>query len=209
MPLTGKQKAALLLTTLDAATAAELLKGVDASTVQELAVELSYLDAAGHRERPANRRGRAPVLQDRSSRSRLSVQEFPEGDAPQHGRAKTKPSESSRRSRSFSRSATRSCPSARRIVPTLAAVLETEHPQAIAVVLSELPPKRGSEVLGLLSESVRVSAISRMTSVGSITPEAKMRIAQMVRTRLEAAGANRRAEQPSRSVRSKPSARSP
>ena len=50
MPLTGKQRAALLLTSLDAATAAELLKGIDARTVQELAVELSYLDAAGQRD---------------------------------------------------------------------------------------------------------------------------------------------------------------
>ena len=38
--------------------------------------------------------------------------------------------------------------------------------------------------------SVRVSVISRMTSVSSVTPEAKLRIAQMIRTRLEAAGAN-------------------
>ena len=71
---------------------------------------------------------------------------------------------------------------------TLAAVLETEHPQAVAVVLSELPPKRGSELLGLLSEGVRVSAISRMTSIGSTPPEAKARIAQLVQGRLEGAG---------------------
>jgi flagellar motor switch protein FliG len=74
-------------------------------------------------------------------------------------------------------------------LPTLAQVLETEHPQAVAVVLSELPPKRGSELLGRLSESVRVSAVSRMTSIGSATPEAKMRIAQLVQARLEGAGA--------------------
>jgi flagellar motor switch protein FliG len=69
---------------------------------------------------------------------------------------------------------------------TLAAVLETEHPQAVAVVLSELPAKKGSEILGRLGEGMRVSAISRMTNIGGITPEAKARIAQMVRKRLEA-----------------------
>jgi hypothetical protein len=47
--LTGKQKAAMLLMSLDAATAAELLRGVDAEVVQELAVELASLDAAGYR----------------------------------------------------------------------------------------------------------------------------------------------------------------
>jgi flagellar motor switch protein FliG len=47
MGLTGKQKAAMLLMTLDAATAAELLKGIDPQVVQELAVELAYLDTTG------------------------------------------------------------------------------------------------------------------------------------------------------------------
>ena len=49
MTLTGKQKAAMLLMSLDVATAAELLKGLDAKVVQELAVELAYLDTTGCR----------------------------------------------------------------------------------------------------------------------------------------------------------------
>ena len=47
MALTGKQKAAMLLMSLDATTASELVKGLDAKAVQELAVELAYLDATG------------------------------------------------------------------------------------------------------------------------------------------------------------------
>jgi len=45
LALTGKQKAAMLLMSLDAATAAELIKGLDDKVVRELAVELAYLDA--------------------------------------------------------------------------------------------------------------------------------------------------------------------
>jgi flagellar motor switch protein FliG len=45
--LTGKQKAAMLLISLDAASATELLKGVDSGKVEELAAELAHLDAAG------------------------------------------------------------------------------------------------------------------------------------------------------------------
>jgi flagellar motor switch protein FliG len=48
-------------------------------------------------------------------------------------------------------------------------------------------------VLGLLGEGVRVSAISRMTGIGGITPEAKARIAEMVRKRIEAQSAGREA----------------
>jgi flagellar motor switch protein FliG len=72
----------------------------------------------------------------------------------------------------------------------LASVLEGEHPQAVAVVLSEMPPKKSSAMLGLLGEGMRLSAISRMTSVETVTAEAKARIAQMVRKRLEATAAS-------------------
>ena len=47
MSLSGKQKAAMLLLSLDTATASELVKGLDSKAVQELAVELAYLDASG------------------------------------------------------------------------------------------------------------------------------------------------------------------
>ncbi|MHC4722263.1 MAG: hypothetical protein ACYS6I_06085 [Planctomycetota bacterium] len=43
----GKRKAAMLLAGLDAATATELLKGQPQEVIQEVAVELSHLDAAG------------------------------------------------------------------------------------------------------------------------------------------------------------------
>lgn len=46
MALTGKQKAAMLLMNLDAATAAELVKGLDVEVARELALELANLDAA-------------------------------------------------------------------------------------------------------------------------------------------------------------------
>jgi flagellar motor switch protein FliG len=46
LALTGKQKAAMLLMSLDAATAAELIKGLDTEVARELALELAGLDAA-------------------------------------------------------------------------------------------------------------------------------------------------------------------
>jgi len=184
VPLTGKQRAALLLTSLDAATAAELLKGVDANTVQELAVELTYLDAAGHR----NARQTVDVarqfcksLQDESGFSfRSFLKEMLRNTV---GEEQARRIQQEIQSLLQKRDPFMSIRSAD--LPSLTAVLQAEHPQAIAVILSELPPKRGSEVIGTLSEDARVNVISRMTSVNSVTPEAKMRIAQMVRTRLE------------------------
>lgn len=46
MALTGKQKAAMLLMSLDSATAAELLKGLDTEVARELTLELAGMDAA-------------------------------------------------------------------------------------------------------------------------------------------------------------------
>ncbi len=48
--LTGKQKAAMLLMSLDAATATELLKGLDAEEIQEIAMELARIDASEQRD---------------------------------------------------------------------------------------------------------------------------------------------------------------
>jgi flagellar motor switch protein FliG len=47
---TGKQKAAMLLMSLDAATAAELLKGLPPEDIQQVAVELARIDASGQRD---------------------------------------------------------------------------------------------------------------------------------------------------------------
>lgn len=54
MALRGRQKAAMLLMSLDAASAAELLKGVDSEVIRDLAVELEYLDVTGFRNSEQN-----------------------------------------------------------------------------------------------------------------------------------------------------------
>ena len=188
MALTGKQKAALLLTSLDVATAAELLKGVDPKMVQDLAVELSYLEAAGHR----NTKQTAEVAQQFCKSLRNTTQfQFKsflhEVLKNTVGEEKAKQVQQEVQGLLQKRDPFIAIRSADQ--QTLAAVLETEHPQAVAVVLAELPPKKSSLVLGLLGEGMRVSAISRMTAIGGVTPEAKARIAQMIHQRIGASSA--------------------
>ncbi len=206
--LTRKQKAALLLTSLDVATVGELLKGVDPKTVQELAVELGYLDAAGHR----NARQTAEIarqfyssLQTQSGGSFHFKSFLREMLKSTVGEDKTKQIQQEIHDVLQKRDPFMAIRSTD--VQSLSTVLETEHPQAVAVVLSELPPKKGSEILGRLQEGVRVSAISRMTTLSSVTAEAKARIAQMVSQRLatlsagsQAAGAQAAPEESLRKV---------
>lgn len=184
MGLSGKQKAAMLLMSLDAATAAELLKGVDPETVQELAVEVAYLDMSGqHKTGQGTKVARlfyrsleteqafhlkdflgtmlkSTVGQEKADRIQTQIQELLQ---------KRDPFISIRLANS----------------KTLAAILEKEHPKAIAVVLSELPPKKSSEVLGFLSDQIRLDAVTKMTGGESVSHEAKIRIAQMVCGHLE------------------------
>ena len=186
MVLTGKQKAALLLTTLDAPTAAELLKGVDPRIVRELAVELSYLNASGYR----NTRQIADVTQQ-FCRSLQKKPDFQFKNFLTEMLRSTVGEEPAKRIQHEIQDLLQKRDpflTIRAADPqTLAAILQAEHPQAVAVVLSELPPRKGSEVLGLLGEATRVAAIGRMTGIANVTPEAKARIAQMTLERLKSA----------------------
>jgi flagellar motor switch protein FliG len=185
MTLTGRQKAAMLLMSLDVPTATEILRGFDADVVQELAVELSYLDAAGFRD---SQQGNAitqefcELLQkkpefemksflDEILKNTLGKERAVQVQSDLNGLLKKKDPFLAARMADKQ---------------TLVSILDGEHPQAVAVVLSELPPKQSSEVLGQLGEGIRLSAISRMTNVDNATPEARACIADMITQKLEA-----------------------
>ncbi|MDD5135336.1 MAG: FliG C-terminal domain-containing protein [Phycisphaerae bacterium] len=179
MALTGKQKAALLLSTLDASMAAELLKGADENVVRDLAVELTYLDISGHchsdntlelaREfcmtMKKSEKPHTKSFLDKLLRSSLGNEKA--------ANIQTQISELLHLRDPF-------IPIKQANNSTLIAVLNGEHPQAAAVVLSELDAKRSSELLGMLKEQLRLTVISRMTGVENISADAKRRIAAMV-----------------------------
>ncbi len=192
MAFTGKQRAALLLTCLDATTAAELLKGVDPQTVQELAVELTYLDVAGQRTPRQTADIARQFCRSLQNDTAFSFQGFlKEMLRNTVGEDHARRIQQEIQDLLMRRDPFMSIRSANS--ESLMTALEGEHPQAIAVVVSELPPKRGSDVLGRLNSETRVNVISRMTAVNGITPEAKLRIAQMIRTKLEGAGSGQQA----------------
>ena len=191
MALTGKQKAAMLLMSLDIATATEMLKGLDQRMVQELAVELTYLNAAGlggsrqsaeiarqfynnlknsptfHLESFLKEMLKNTVGEEKAEDIRMQIQDLLQQRDP------------------FITVRLAD-------LNTLVGILEHEHPQAVAVVLSELPPKSSSEILALMGEGIRLSAISRMTNIENVTPEAKARIAETIRKRIESLSAEQK-----------------
>ena len=203
MPLTGKQKAAMLLLSLDAATATELLKGVNHDVVKELAVEAAHLDASGFRSSQQSLEMVRKFHSSLQKKLEFKIKDFlKEMLKSSVGDEKAVKIQTQIRDLLQKRDPFISIRSAD--TQTLVSILGTEHPQAAAVVLSELTAKKSSEVLGLLNEGIRVSAVSRMTSSESTTAEAKARIAEMICSRLEAAAHSKGAvvsQRPEQSLR--------
>ena len=185
MALKGRQKAAMLLMSLDAATAAELLKGINPELVQELAVELAYLDATGYQSGRQSTQVARQFCNSLQADQELNFKSYLEqmmtnkaGDEQvEHIRTQIK--DVQRENDPFA--------SIRLLdSQTIASVLEKEHPRSAAVILSELPPEKSSDVLDLLDQGIRFSAIRRMTTCKNMEAEAKAQIAETVCMRLKA-----------------------
>jgi flagellar motor switch protein FliG len=193
MTLTGKKKAAMLLMSLDAATAAELVKDLDADVVQELAVELASLDAAGfksgnksskivrqfHHSLQAGETFRLNSFLDEVLKSTVGEEKA--------GQIQTQIQDILCNRDPFVSICSVDS-------QTLALVLGSEHPQTIAVVLSELPAPKKLEVLNFLDGCIRVSVIGRMSDCKTVTAEAKALVAEEVCERLNAIAIHRTGE---------------
>ncbi|MHC4211808.1 MAG: FliG C-terminal domain-containing protein [Planctomycetota bacterium] len=186
MAYSGRQKAAVLLMNLDKASATKLLSGLPSEEVEEIGVELARLDASGQRDLQEENRitqafvdtlakGHKPAANIRSFLSETLLTAVDKDRADQ---INARISKASRRKDPFS--AIRSAST-----DELVLALEGEHPQTIAVVLSEMSPTKGQEVLSLLSEELRNKAICKMTNQDMIQAGVRERMASMISTKLK------------------------
>ena len=70
----------------------------------------------------------------------------------------------------------------------LGKLLDSEHPQTIALVLAHLDPKRASMVLDSLSEDHKVLSIQRLAEMRQFSPEMAQKVALILHRRLESVG---------------------
>ena len=169
---------------LDAGTATEMVKGLDPNVVQELALEAAYLDSAGYRKSKHTTRTVREFCDSLSSDSPFHLQSFLQETLTRNV-GKEKAEQIKNQIQQALQKRDPFIPIRTAEPRKLASVLENQHPQAVAVVLSELDAMKSSEVLGFLGDGVRLSAISRMTARDSATAEAKTRIAETVSKYLE------------------------
>jgi flagellar motor switch protein FliG len=187
--ITGIHKAAILLMSLDATTASELLKGLPPDTVTNIAVELAYLDATGFRAREhsfAVAKDFCDTLKKNTGGTQIKkflgkMLESSVG-AKKAGEIQLQMDDMVKKRDPFIQIRSAS-------TEKLAYALQGEHPQAAALVLSELSPKKSTEVLGLLSSDLQQKAVRRMTNPEYISPETKLRIASLILKRIEPAPA--------------------
>ncbi len=179
----GIRKAALLLAGLDPQCAAELLKAAHPDTVTRIAAELAYLDASGQAE-------------DNESQP---LQEFfgllrrrKEANLEARLRRMLEGAVGAEQSRTILTEVRRLVDQRDPFIPIRAADVESlgralagEHPQVAALVLAELDPDKSARVLPLLEEKARGEAVRRMTAGEGVSPEARQRIASVVRARLD------------------------
>jgi flagellar motor switch protein FliG len=70
----------------------------------------------------------------------------------------------------------------------LGKLLDSEHPQTIALVLAHLDPKRASIVLDNLSEDHKVVTVQRLAEMRQFSPEMAQKVAHILHRRMESVG---------------------
>jgi flagellar motor switch protein FliG len=180
----GAKKAALLLMSLDATSAAELLRNAPKAVVTDIAVEMAYIEAAGQgakagstepakefftllRGRKAGASGpaRLPALLEKAVGRDQAGQILKTVQAAVQERD---PFLAIR-------------PAA---LTDLARILQGESGQVAAMVLGELTPAKASKLLGMLDERVRSEAVRGMTSGEGASPAVRARVAARLSERL-------------------------
>jgi len=187
--LTGKQKAAMLLMSLDAGTVTKLVEGLPVEEIQDIAVELARIDALGQRDtkKEAKIAHEFRDLLRKNQDQRLTIKSFlNEMLVNILGRSKAEEIQSHIRKVTAKKDPFVAIRSAD--TDELVLALKGEHPQTIAVVLSELAPSKAQEIMSLLKEDVRLKAVSRMVNLESLGGEVKRRMAFMVSERLKRLG---------------------
>jgi len=185
--LSGTRKAAMLLMSLDAGTAAELLKSARPETITAIAAELAYLKATGFKRGPAGAESAKEFFGLLSKRkSKAGAGDFLK-DMLDKTLGKDRSPEMLRQVQGLVESRDPFLSIRAVDVREIANALSGESAQVAAVVLAELPEKASATMLPLLAEDVRGDAVRIMASGEKVSPEARLRVAAMIRTRLEAA----------------------
>ena len=180
----GARKAALLLMSLDAASAAELLRNAPKAVITGIAVEMAYLEAAGQGPKSVNvepAKEFFTLLRGRKAGASSSAQ-LPALLEKVVGRDQAGEILKLAQAAVQERDPFLSIKSAS--LGDLARILQGESGQVAAMVLGELTSAKASKLLPMLDERVRAEAVRGMTSGDGASPAVRTRVAARLVERL-------------------------
>jgi flagellar motor switch protein FliG len=175
--LSGKQKAAILLMSLDVDIAAKVFKELDMKEVEQIAVEITSL-----RDLPSSLVEQ--VIEE--FYQLMTAQSFMVEGGLEYAQILLEKSYGLERSREIIEkirvlTTVRGFNILKKSDPSqLASFLSKEHPQTIALILSHLPPDQSAEVLQEFNEQLRAETIMRIAKIGKVAPALVSQIEHVV-----------------------------
>lgn len=187
MGSSGKQKVAMLLTSLDADTASALLKDLPPDDIKDIGIELALIDASARRDTAAATKVAREFyesLQEAQKPAFTIKGFFNEMLASILGKDQAELIQSQIQEVAKKGDPFMAIRSAK--TDELVLALENGHPQTIAVILSELSTKKSQDVLSLLNQEIQSKVIQKMANPADLTSRVMRQIAVMVSDRLRA-----------------------
>lgn len=179
--LSGEEKAAILLRAIGEDAAAEVMRHLDPKDIRKLGTHMASLSNISLEQEVA-------VIKEYHDVSKV-------GDIGFQGREYIKtilskalgPEKASRIVDSLS-STSLSYPGLEALkwldARTISQILKAEHPQTIAVVLSQLDPEPGSEVLAALPEHIRPGVALRLATMEEVAPDVLLGLSESLQEAL-------------------------
>lgn len=175
--LTGKQKAAVLLMSMDVDIAAKVFKELDMKEVEQIAVEITNL-----RDLPPS------VVEDviEEFYQLMTAQNFMVEGGLEYAQVLLEKSYGLERAKEIIEkirvlTTVRGFNILKKADPQqLASFLSKEHPQTIALILSHLPPDQSAEVINEFPEEIRSETIMRIATIGKVSPQLVSEIEHVV-----------------------------
>ncbi|MDW8095878.1 MAG: flagellar motor switch protein FliG [Aquificaceae bacterium] len=165
--LSKSQKAAILLMAMPPQVAVEIMKELSDDEIQEILLHATNIEGV--------------TLKDIEDIAREFIEEYratsfisPDLDALLEFARKTLPPDKFAKIYEFLSSSNliKSFQELERVdSKILASILRNEHPQTVAVVLSQLNPAKSSDVLRLMPDTIAIEVVKRLATLENISPE--------------------------------------
>jgi flagellar motor switch protein FliG len=189
--LSGSRKAAILLTVLGEEAAALICRQLSAPDVQLIAAELASLDAIPPElaqqvleEYQQQATAHRFVIQGGTDyTTRLLKKAFGEENGKDLAQKVTQLKQSGAGKLDWLRNAD---------PQQLAALLEKEHPQTIALVMAHLEPQHASPILAKLPSELQIDVVKRVAQLQAFSPEAAETISAVLQQKLKATGGDKK-----------------